>query len=686
MKALIVEDNDEARKLLGELLKQSGFEVFEAENGKKALEILKEKKDFDIIISDVLMPVMDGFKFCYEVKSNPELNFIPFVFYTGSYISAEDKMFGLKLGADDYITKPIKFEALLERINKAIERKGIRKPVAEFEEATYLKEYNERLIHKLEEKLIELNQAYEQIKEKNKELETINLILTAINSTKNIKHLLKQISKPFSEIFDADAVNFFIFDRTKNCLKLVFSFTKLPDENIFEKYPELPIGDDFATEIINQKLIIYHNISKGSTNVREEIFKSDFNSFVEVALRVRDKFIGSIELAFKRDDASLDESKISILDMLAQQIAIEIDNLTLFSELKESEEKYRTFIHLTPAGLIVIDDKMNILFSSQKANDIFNCELEGKNLKEFLNSSTIEQICKHDFEQVEKTFEATYNGKFLLISATKKLDDPKLGKCILVVNDISDFKRLQEEKRKVEAKLWQEYRLASIGRLAGGIAHNLKNPLAVLNLGLQSLKRRGVETEQVERLLKQVERINQIIENLSLKTREEIEKNKKRFDLNQLLQRELETLEFDPFYKHQVEKVFQFSERPIVIEAVYSDFSSAFSHILRNAIDAMLETERKVLTVKTWEDDQNIYVEIIDTGVGMTEEIKDKIFEPFFTTKTSDNFTGIKGVGLGLTITYQNLKRYGADFEIESKIGKGTRFKVIIPKRNVGAV
>jgi DNA-binding response OmpR family regulator len=219
MKALIVEDNDEARKLLGELLKQSGFEVFEAENGKKALEILKEKKDFDIIISDVLMPVMDGFKFCYEVKSNPESNFIPFVFYTGSYISAEDKMFGLKLGADDYITKPIKFEALLDRINKAIERKGIRKPVAEFEEATYLKEYNERLIHKLEEKLIELNQAYEQIKEKNKELETINLILTAINSTKNIKHLLKQISKPFSEIFDADAVNFFIFDRTKNCLK-----------------------------------------------------------------------------------------------------------------------------------------------------------------------------------------------------------------------------------------------------------------------------------------------------------------------------------------------------------------------------------------------------------------------------------------------------------------------------------
>ncbi|WP_141654066.1 sensor histidine kinase [Candidatus Kryptonium thompsonii] len=105
------------------------------------------------------------------------------------------------------------------------------------------------------------------------------------------------------------------------------------------------------------------------------------------------------------------------------------------------------------------------------------------------------------------------------------------------------------------------------------------------------------------------------------------------------------------------------------------------SHILRNAIDAMINSEEKILTVKTWEDAEKIYIEIADTGIGIPDEIKDKIFEPFFTTKSSENFTELKGVGLGLTITYHNLKIYGAEFEIDSKVGEGTSFKVIIPKK-----
>ena len=103
MNILVVDDNTEARKLLAELLTQSGFNVIEAENGISALDILSTRKDFALIISDILMPVKDGFKYCHEVKSKPELSSIPFVFLTGSYISDEDKIFGIKLGAEDFI-------------------------------------------------------------------------------------------------------------------------------------------------------------------------------------------------------------------------------------------------------------------------------------------------------------------------------------------------------------------------------------------------------------------------------------------------------------------------------------------------------------------------------------------------------------------------------------------------------
>lgn len=676
MNILIVDDNPEERNLLAELLTQSGFDVVSAENGKQALEILNSNRDIEIIISDVLMPVMDGFKFCYEVKSNPNFRTIPFIFYTGSYISEEDKNFGLKLGADDFIIKPVKFEILLNRISDIIKKGKIRKAQNEvkLDEATYIAEYNARLVKKLEDKLIELNQAYEELK-------AINYILTQLNYSKDIKNLFRQISEPISKLFDADAVNFFIYNESTNSLNLYHSFTKSGGENIFESYPVLKIGDDFATEIIDKKFMIYH-ITRGSTKIRNKIFEQGFKIFAEIELRVRDNFIGSIELAYKADEIPFNEKKLSLLDTLSKQIAMEVDNFLLISELKDSEERYRTFVHLTPAGLIVLDEKLNIIFASQIANKIFDCEIEGKNLKELIHSTNLSET---NLNYIDQTFEANYNDKILLISMTRRLDDIKFGKHIAVINDITKLKRIQEEKRKIEIRLWNEYKLASIGRLAGGIAHNLRNPLTILNLGLQALKRKGVEPEHIEKLLNQVQRINQIVENLSLKTKEETEKERKRFDLNELIKRELETLEFDPFYKHKVEKNIQLYGKPIIIEAVYSDFSNAISHILKNAVDAMLNSERKILGVKTWEDEDKIYIEISDTGVGIPDEIKDKIFEPFFTTKTTESSDEPRGIGLGLTITYNNLKIYGAEFEVDSKVGAGTNFKVIIPKRNVKA-
>jgi signal transduction histidine kinase/DNA-binding response OmpR family regulator len=676
MNILVVDDNPDERNLLAELLTQSGFNVVSAENGKQALEILNSQKDIAIIISDILMPVMDGFKFCYEVKSNPNFRTIPFIFYTGSYISEEDKNFGLKLGADDFIIKPVKFEILLNRINDIIKKGKIRKIQTEvkLDDVTYIAEYNARLVSKLEDKLIELNKAYEELK-------AINYILSQLNYSKNIQNLFKQISETILKLFDADAVNFFLYNEATNSLNLYHSFAKVGEKNIFENYPVLKIGDDFATEIIDQKLMIRH-IASGSTKIRNKIFEEGFKIFVEVELRVRDKFIGSIELAYKVDEIPFNEKKLALLDTLSKQIAMVVDNFLLISELKNSEEKYKTFVHLTPAGLIVLDEKLNIIFASQIANKIFDCEIEGKNFKELINSPNLSET---SLNYIDQTFEANYNDKVFLISMTRRLDDIKFGKHVAVINDITKLKRIQEEKKQIELKLWNEYKLASIGRLAGGIAHNLRNPLTILNLGLQVLKRKGIEPEQIDRLLKQVERINQIIENLSLKTKEEVEKQKKRFDLNELIKRELETLEFDPFYKHQVEKNIQLYAKPIVIEAVYSDFSNAISHILRNAVDAMLNSEKKILGVKTWEDEDKIYIEISDTGVGIPDEIKDKIFEPFFTTKTMGNPNEPIGIGLGLTITYNNLKIYGAEFEIDSKVGEGTNFKVIIPKRTVKA-
>ena len=120
MNILIVEDNDESRYLLESLLKGRGYDVISATNGVEALERLKKER-FEMIISDILMPNMDGFRLCRKCKSDDTLRKIPFVFYTATYTDKKDEEFALSLGAEKFIVKPVEPDKFLEILEAVIE-------------------------------------------------------------------------------------------------------------------------------------------------------------------------------------------------------------------------------------------------------------------------------------------------------------------------------------------------------------------------------------------------------------------------------------------------------------------------------------------------------------------------------------------------------------------------------------
>jgi PAS domain S-box-containing protein len=158
MSVLIVDDNRDSLYLLEKLLGHNGFEVVAASNGVEALSRLRDGK-FELVISDIMMPQMDGFQLCIEVKSDSKLSGIPFVFYTATYVEEKDEDLAYMLGADQYIRKPQEPESLIGTVRDILERAEngalASRSRPELAPATF-KLYGQRLTVKLDKKIAQL--------------------------------------------------------------------------------------------------------------------------------------------------------------------------------------------------------------------------------------------------------------------------------------------------------------------------------------------------------------------------------------------------------------------------------------------------------------------------------------------------------------------------------------------------
>ncbi|HID10395.1 MAG TPA: PAS domain-containing sensor histidine kinase [Candidatus Latescibacteria bacterium] len=281
-------------------------------------------------------------------------------------------------------------------------------------------------------------------------------------------------------------------------------------------------------------------------------------------------------------------------------------------------------------------------------------------------------------------FEDPSRGRIFRVYQYPVLEpDGGLYAVIVLMQDVTEAKLMQEKQMELELRLIQESRLSAVGMLASGIAHNINNPLTSIMGRAQLLLMEHPEIEEeLSPILHQAKQIEAIVRNLTYKTRQEQSRQKQRLDLNHLLRQELEFLKADLDFKHKVEKEYDFDEDLPSIWGVYSDFSQTILNIIRNALDAMYRSERKKLTVRTYRDEDHIYIEIGDTGCGIPDDVLPHIFEPFFTTKPlagqakGDEPTG---TGLGLSTCRQILKEYGAEISVRSKLGEGTTFTVKVP-------
>jgi len=260
----------------------------------------------------------------------------------------------------------------------------------------------------------------------------------------------------------------------------------------------------------------------------------------------------------------------------------------------------------------------------------------------------------------------------------KNAEDKSIG-TVGICHNITRWKKLEEDLVRVD-------RLAEMGRIAAGVAHEINNPLAVISEAagwgaVVAKDAKGLGKEDQQELEKIFADVIEQTKRCRSRTKQVLgfardsEPTKKEIDIHELLKETVAFLGPELKYK-QIEILYQFTEGPLILKSDPKKLEQVFVNLLTNAIYAIKEKGegKGEITLHTSASDSDAEIQISDTGTGMSEEVQAKIFDLFFTTKP----TG-KGTGLGLPICHNIVKKLGGRMSCKSRLGEGTTFIIQIP-------
>ena len=232
---LIVDDVAENRYLLETILKAGGHDVVSAADGAEALASARATPP-DLLVTDILMPVMDGFELCRRWRADERLSRIPLVFYTATYTDARDESLATTLGADRFLVKPLPPEALLEAVRQALETPHTRPPASDAEDV--LQQYSEALFRKLQQKVVQLEAEIATRRMAEREVRTLNAELE--------ERVRRRTAELESSVREMEAFSYSVSHDLRAPLRAIDGYAALLDAEASESL------DDGARELLRK--------------------------------------------------------------------------------------------------------------------------------------------------------------------------------------------------------------------------------------------------------------------------------------------------------------------------------------------------------------------------------------------------------------------------------------------------
>ena len=620
---LIADDQPDNLLLLSRYLGNEGYGYITAKDGLETLEKVRSEMP-DLVLLDVNMPHKDGFAVLEEIRSDPSIQHIPVIILTAARLDSSEIQSGLNMGADDYITKPFDRRELFARIRTKLRVK----------------------------------EAEDVIRRRNRELS-----------------LLPEIGKELSARLDINELSELVLRRTVETMGAMLGhIILLASKNPLHK--EYHISSD--TSASNVELPPLNGLLEQIKEAHESILikntwedarwqsssKEPARSVILVPMLGRLNLMGLLVLVHEQPDYFKEEHQL-LLQAIAGQAAIAVENARLYTDMAQEQQKLAAILQSAADPIITFDGDGSLSMLNPAARGLFT---------DYETKLGLPLARGHGYDLLINALEETYSsGK--VCSKEIPWPDQRVfnalftpiveGGCVLVLHDVTNFKRLEKVKNEFIATA----------------SHDLRNPLTSIKGYGQLIRTMGplneYQTDFAKRILHSAEHMAELVENMLDLAKMDLgaEQKYEMLDVAAMLCELADEFQPQANAKGQSLQLEQV-ENHAKVQGQALKVRQALRNLIGNAIKYTPEGGAIRLSLTSEAD--MVRIRVKDTGYGIPAADLPHIFNRFYRVRNNGH-DDIEGNGLGLAIVKSIAEAHGGEVTVESEPGKGSCFTLILP-------